>query len=174
MKFIENNAKRKFYVFCIALLIDAQYIKEFESILKKIFIVCSHAYQDTVLRNGKSVIEARKEFKYLISNHAYNVIDDEQPLTHDDTKKVLDEIVNDTEPSSIIQKWISYIKLSTEEIDEKGVEPNGFFNKRFTDDFIKLIANEFPLWFAACVPGKVEHATTSYVESYFNDRKHRV
>lgn len=115
------------------------------------------------------MIEIRKELELLISNRAYNENNDETSTISKETKNIIDNIGNDVEPSSIIQKWINNIKLSTEEIDEKGVEPNGFFNKRFTEDFVKLIAHEFPLWSAACLPGKVEHTTTSYVEIYFND-----
>lgn len=174
VKSIENNAIRKFYIFCIALLIDAQNINEFEMILKNIFIVCNNEYQDTVLRNGKSVLEIRKELELLISDRKYNVNNDEKSTTSEETEKVIDDRVNYPEHSSIIQKWIDNIILSTKKIDEEGVDPNGFSNKRFMNDFVKLIAPTFPLWSAACLPGEVEHATTSYVESYFNDKKHRV
>lgn len=67
---------------------------------------------------------------------------------------------------------IDGISRSAKKITQIGSELNAFYLPKFAERLI-ILAAEFPLWTSVSVPGK-KHATSSYVEGYFNDLKTRI
>ncbi|XP_034937553.1 uncharacterized protein [Chelonus insularis] len=105
----------------------------------------------------------RLDVAYFIKMIA-NWHDEVLSMNPEEAEQKFKEISND-ESSSSIKNWINRNREAAGEIDQKGTEVNGFYNKSFIDDFFKTIALEFPLRSAACLPGKQDPATTSYIEA---------
>lgn len=106
-----------------------------------------------------------------------HIIDDSQEESVD-TAVVNEEPIDDDETGDYnpVKDWITDIRSSAESPTDQGrTEINACYAKEFIDRFM-TDAYEFPLWSGACLPSPLgqKHATTSYSEGYFNDKKHRV
>ena len=74
---------------------------------------------------------------------------------------------------SSIDIWVEdRITLAKKSI-HAGTELNPFYLPDFIHQLSRLM-EEFPLWTSVTLPYEAEHATSAYVEGYFNDLKTRV
>ncbi|CAH2100258.1 unnamed protein product [Euphydryas editha] len=214
IKSVRNPVIKKFYLYTIALLVDAQNLKTFVEIFRHLCIICLNQYKNTILDCGDVVEDSRIFLEQLIKHRSYNFeieeVDevltsyqnDENIATEGENEdqirrkiEIKNEHENNTnivdyEINPLIVSWITDIKESSEKVQTIGDDCNFFYNPDFIHEFMKTIVKEFPLWSAACLPDKNNnktlvsstgcvpekqfHATTSFVEGYFNDKKHRV
>lgn len=123
IKRVSNQEIRKFYLFCVSLLIDAPSLSVFEARFSNLCIITSHKFQDTVLRNGKTVFNIRKDLERCITNRLYydSVIqgglastDDGEAATENDHNFIYSP---NYEASPVIVTWINNIKQSAEDAD---------------------------------------------------------
>lgn len=70
-KTVIHSSVKKFYTYCICLLIDCSNIKSFEHILLLILVVCNNKYEDSIISIKVETItpaDAKSELGNLISS----------------------------------------------------------------------------------------------------------
>jgi len=80
---------------------------------------------------------------------------------------------NEVDQNSNIGDWVDDQVANAKKIQREGKELNPFFLPEFVN-MLALRAKEFPLWTNVGIDYGTSHATSSYVESYFNDIKTRI
>lgn len=170
---VNHACIREFFIRCVALMVDAETFEEFRELIFLTFIVAVNDYEDSVISSKISPKVARKKLGTFIAS-ATKIINIPDP---DDTanlgdESILEDVCHDSDITSV-RKWIDGIFRSAKKITQTGSELNAFYLPKFAERLIILVA-EFPLWTGVVLPNDKKHATSSYVEGYFNDLKTRI
>ncbi|GFQ67699.1 NOF_8 protein [Trichonephila clavata] len=161
-------------------MIDCQGVKEFREIFQLICIVALNERDDSIIKTtGQTVAQARHELKKIIATRDFSQIlskldsseIDESKINNWCDKKDTEYDIDPSEPSPI-KTFIDNIFNSAKNLKVLGKIANAYYADDFIKDFLPR-AREFPLWTSACFAEEVEHATTSYVEQFFGDKKER-
>ncbi|XP_044585591.1 uncharacterized protein LOC123265770 isoform X3 [Cotesia glomerata] len=180
VKNLKNSLVKSFYMHCIALMIDCQTVKQFEMIFRLVCIVALNEREDSIIAvTGESVKHARLELQSIIaSRDLTELVKDLEPDEIDDTipeEKNLEENGDHSDyvtQLSPIKIFINDLYNSALDLKILGSIAGAYYCKEFIDEFLAR-AYEFPIWTASCLPHEAEHATTSYIEQFFGDKKQR-
>lgn len=176
----KNSLVKSFYMYCLALMIDCQTVKQFEIIFRLVCIVALNEREDSIITvTGESVKHARLELQSIIASRDFTEL--VKNLESDETgdiiseKDDLEENDNDSNGKtqlSSVKIFINNIYNSALDLKILGSIASAYYFKEFMDEFLAR-AYEFPIWTAACLPHEADHASTSYIEQFFGDKKER-
>ncbi|CAG5073396.1 Similar to NOF: 120.7 kDa protein in NOF-FB transposable element (Drosophila melanogaster) [Cotesia congregata] len=177
----KNSLVKKFYLYGVALMIDSQNVEEFEKIFRLICIVTMNERDDSIMKStGQTVAQARHQLKIFIATRDLSLIVnkleskeiDETKINNDPDKEEDQKWSENSSEPSPVKTFINNIYKSAKDIKTLGKAANAYYAEDFMKEFLAK-AYEFPLWTSACFPNQVEHATTSYVEQFFGNKKER-
>ncbi|XP_077257738.1 uncharacterized protein LOC143894932 [Temnothorax americanus] len=164
---VNHACIREFFIRCVALMVDAETFEEFRELIFLTIIVAVNDYEDSII-----VRNARKKLETCIAM-ATKIIDiPDRDDNLEDVESILEDVHHDRDITSV-RNWIDGILESAKKITQIGFELNAFYLPKFVERLI-ILATEFPLWTGVAVPNGKKHATSSYVEGYFNDLKTRI
>lgn len=184
---VNQSCIKDFFVRCVALMVESSTLNQVQRVFTLTCAVGLHTHEDTELalefplartaKDARHMLEGyigtreiedklekhkpRDESDYTAGPFELDITDDSG--THDDDTKSHNGLLN----------WVAMQKERAGKTVHKGRDPNAFYLPNFIERLHKL-ANEFPLWTGVLVPSNSAHATSSYVEGYFNDIKTRV
>ncbi|XP_044597966.1 uncharacterized protein LOC123274426 [Cotesia glomerata] len=162
-------------------MIDCQTVEEFEKIFRLICIVTVNERDDSIIKiTGQTVAQARHQLKVLIATRDLSQIVnkleskeiDETKINNDPDKEEDQKWSENSSEPSPVKTFINNIYKSAKDIKTLGKAANAYYAEDFIREFL-VRAYEFPLWTSACFPDESEHATTSYVEQFFGNKKER-
>lgn len=191
---------KRFYMRAIALLVDCESVREFQSVFLLICLVALMpvndyavkfprtipSVRDYILELGDSSMTAAQARAILeeyislrgpiidnLQNHSMNE-EIEVSLNYNE----LPEEIASTNKLRITHQWIrDLILLVTPQNPESvpGEVENGLYFPPIITE-LERIGKEFPLWSSAALPTEIipNHATTASQEGYFKEVKHRV
>lgn len=166
---------RKFYMYCVSLMIDCQTLEKFTEMFSLVCTVALHEYLDSkieVLPHG-TVQDAKERLETYIETRNFDhdfddtLSDDEKPLAEEV------EVLKEETHRSRIRTWIDNLRSKSEVIVSQGSSVNPFYFRSFIDRFM-TVAYEFPLWSAAAIPHEAGHATTACSEERFKYLKRQL
>uniref|UniRef100_A0A0C9PYU4 NOF_1 protein n=2 Tax=Fopius arisanus TaxID=64838 RepID=A0A0C9PYU4_9HYME len=172
---------RHMYLYCLALLIDAQNLQQFREIFLLTLTIGLHKSDDTVIKAipGGTVAQCREQLENYIATRKFAF--DVEELTEYAMKASNTEKDDSGEfrnsGKSPIADWINDLRNTVEYPKEKCNKESGKLNVCYAKEYIDYLvdlAMEFPVWSAAAIPRNVGHSTTAFTEGFFNDLKHRV
>lgn len=179
-KSVLHSSIKKFFTYCLCLLIDCASLKKFERILLLILIICNVDYEDGMVDvNGEEItpLIAESELEDLISHRNVvqffaNVTEDIAKINFDpDTHTLSNTSPHSSERDSLsISTWINNILKVSENVVYQGEKLNSFFLPTLEKPLVEA-AMEFPLWTNICIPHSDLRATSSYIEEDFKDLK---
>ncbi|XP_011303378.1 uncharacterized protein [Fopius arisanus] len=172
---------KSFILKCVALLIDAQSVKEFREIFLLLCIVALQPCNDTFVRISKThmtVREARNALEELISSRSHEIgqLESSRTLYEENTDKNSDKEFTEGEDGTTTHQWIKGLIATAKSVDPaaiKGESVNAFYLPSFINQ-LERIAKEFPLWSAAAIPIRSGHVSTAYQEGYFSRMRSQV
>ncbi|XP_077264226.1 uncharacterized protein LOC143898533 isoform X2 [Temnothorax americanus] len=137
----------------------------------------THQDAELVYSEVRTAKEARKKLEDCIAVRGINIDTNLKSFSDDEPKHLEAEHISEPdeldESSSCIEKWVDGQVAKAGNIQRDGEDLNPFY----LPEFVKLLssrAKEFPLWTSVGMACGTSHATSSYVEGYFNDIKTRV
>ncbi|KMQ86378.1 kda protein in nof-fb transposable element [Lasius niger] len=177
-KSVRHICTKEFFVRCIALMVECITFSDFEKIFYLTCVVGLQIHQDVEIDYSEILTakDARKKLEEEIAVRSIEVefdvqsaIDEfESPKAQTMTK--YDEL---GENSSRIGDWVDRHVTRAKKVQHDGEELNPFFLSEFVN-MLSSRAKEFSLWISVGMDYRTPHATSSYVEGYFNDIKTRV
>ncbi|XP_071580612.1 uncharacterized protein [Temnothorax nylanderi] len=169
---VNHACIREFFIRCVALMVDAETFEEFRELIFLTIIVAVNDYEDSIIASKISPKLARKKLETCIAM-ATKIIDiPDRDDNLEDVESILEDVHHDSDITSV-RNWIDGILKNAKKITQIGFELNAFYLPKFVERLI-ILATEFPLWTGVAVPNGKKHATSSYVEGYFNDLKTRI
>lgn len=176
LKTVTHQQVKEFYVRCVVLMVDSHSLAEFENIFLLTCSVGLQVHEDTEIdksfskpeRHCRTARDARKLLESYISDRSVEVgaqVDQSDAKIRtemDDTR----DFIEHTTSGGMIGQWIDKLVSTGKGCGSDGTDLNPFYLPDFIISLAKL-AKEFPLWTAVMVPSKAQHATSSYIESYF-------
>lgn len=175
----KNKYLKKFFVRCIALLVDCDTVEEFAKIFQLTCIVANQTHFGNVLT--ASLVDTPRDALHVLeklisdrSNQISDIIDSiaDYPEKHASYSSIEgNEVQKKTWKKSIRNRTLDFSKCKVSTC--RGKELNAYFLPDFIHS-LKLIAKEFPLWAAIHKLKDRKHSSSSYIESYFKDLKNRV
>lgn len=179
-KSVLHSSVKKFYIYCICLLIDSTKLDKLERILLLILIVCNVTYEDSIIDvNGEIItpLNAKSELEDLIScrdipKFLLNVTNQIDKIEFDPEKTKSENVLsNTTENDSLsISTWMNDILKKSKNEVHQGNKLQSFFLPTLKKPLVEAVM-EFPLWTNICIPHTDLRATSSYVEEDFKDLK---
>ncbi|KAK0072706.1 hypothetical protein PV326_014182, partial [Microctonus aethiopoides] len=121
-----------------------------------------HESEDTVTKNGLTVLDARRKLERIIADRMNGSADD---LDYTAAEIFYEETENEKHSmeSSRVRAWIDEIYEDSKQVCWVGSNPNPFYFNEFMYRF-KNLAYEFCIWTPVVLSYIRGHATTSYVE----------
>lgn len=178
-KLVRQACIKDFFVRCVAMMVECTKFSNFEEIFYLTCVVALQTHQDAelVYSEVRTAKEARKKLEDFIAVRGINIDTNLKSLSEDELKHLEEEHISEPdeldESSSCIEKWVDGQVAKAGNIQRDGEDLNPFY----LPEFVKLLssrAKEFPLWTSVGMACGTPHATSSYVEGYFNDIKTRV
>ncbi|CAG5079579.1 Similar to NOF: 120.7 kDa protein in NOF-FB transposable element (Drosophila melanogaster) [Cotesia congregata] len=171
---------KKFYIYCICLLIDCKEFSKFERILMLILIISNTAHEDSVVyvKDEKfTPLTARTELENLIMSRKVeefflNVSEQIEKMEVDPEKnKFRDTELENSEKDSVsISCWIKNLLKVSKNVFYQGNNLQSFFLPALENPLVEAVV-EFPLWTNICIPHSDVLGTSSYIEEDFKDLK---
>lgn len=172
---VNHACIREFFIRCVALMVDAETFEEFRELIFLTIVVAVNEHEDSIIASKTiSPKVARKKLETCIAmaTKIIDIPDRDDIVDLEDVESILEDVRHDSDIASV-RKWIDGILRSAKKITQTGSELNAFYLPKFAERLI-ILAAEFPLWTGVAVPNGKKHATSSYVEGYFNDLKTRI
>lgn len=112
------------------------------------------------------------EAKIASDDKSFDIPKQEDHADSNEFEYVLEKEGHDRELSTL-SAWSEEIVRKSKSVIKEGSELNPFYLPKFAEGLMELVL-EFPLWSKVVLPNIVGHSSTSSVEGYFNDLKHRI
>lgn len=175
-KFVRQIYIKEFFIRCIALMVECVTFSDFQKIFFLTCVVGLQIHQDVEIDHAEvqTAKDARKELEKEIAERGINI---NVPSAADEFEYPKVQSVTECDEvdqnSNRIGDWVDEQVTRVKKVQRNGEELNPFFLPEFID-MLSLRAKEFPLWTRVGMDYDTPHATSSYVEGYFNDIKTRV
>ncbi|CAL1672429.1 unnamed protein product [Lasius platythorax] len=175
-KFVRHYSIKEFYVRCIALMVECLSFSDFQKIFYLTCVVALQSYQDVEIDYSEILTakDARKTLEGEISVRAIRVNFDESAGDEPEHPKAqaMTECNELDQNGSSIGDWVDEQVGRAKKNQRDGEELNPLFLPKFVNILSQRV-KEFPLWTSVGMDCST-HATSSYVEGYFNDIKTRI
>lgn len=154
---------RQLYLSAFSLLIDFEILEEFKCISSLMCMIGLHEHQDTILGNGRNVLDTRRELKRRIGARNYDETDIEQ-LEREEMLYAEDEMEKECSERSRVRSWVDNVHKKALDVRQLGCDPNSFYFKDLIEGLIPLIY-EFCLWTAISLPFFRGHSTVAMLKA---------
>lgn len=181
---VRQKCIKEFFVRCVSLMVDSQSISEFERIFILICVVGLQSHEDSQIDiyEIQTPREARKKLEEFISHRDIKIdFEDIKEKFNGDGFDMNEEFepyqsesnLNEFAQVDSLLAWLHQRREQATMTLHIGNNLNPFYLPDFIEQLFNL-AKEFPLWTNATIPYDTLHASSRYVEGYFNDLKTRV
>lgn len=176
-KSVRHICIKEFFVRCIALMVECVMFSDFEKIFYLTCVVGLQIHQDVEIDYSEILTakDARKKPEEEIAVRGIKEFDVQNATDKLEDRKaqVMTEYNELDQNSTRIGDWVDRHVTRAKKVQRDGEELNPFFLPEFVN-MLSSRAKEFPSWTNVGMDFGTAHATSSYVESYFNDIKTRV
>jgi len=171
-KLVRQICIKEFFIRCIALMIECVLFSEFQKIFYLTCVVALQIHQDVEIDylDVQTAKDARKNLEEEIAgrdikdfevNSVNNEPEHLKVMTDDEYNKF------DQNSNTKINDWVDVQVRRAKKIQRAGEELNPFYLPEFID-MLSVRAKEFSLWTNVGMDYNISHATSSYMEGYFN------